>query len=225
MTLDQARSANTVNEITAITNSTGPTWATPAYNAAGNTTTLPQPADPTKSYTGTYDAWNRLVRLEQQILNPLPTLVKVSENEYDARNFRTVRKDYTLGVLATARHFYYTPSWRCVEERLGSTPDTAAPDRQFVWGTRYIDDLVCRDRSVTGTLDERLYATQDANWNVVALTDTSGTVQERYAYSPFGWPIILDGTMSNIRISSTFDIECLFTSQRFDGTTRLHLFR
>ena len=36
---------------------------TPAYNAAGNMTTIPQPADPTQSFTATYDAWNRLVKL------------------------------------------------------------------------------------------------------------------------------------------------------------------
>ncbi len=45
------------------------------------------------------------------------------------------------------------------------------PNRQYVWGERYIDDLILRDRDTTGdgTLDERLYALQDANWNVVAV--------------------------------------------------------
>ena len=202
-----------MNEITGITNSTGPTWTTPAYDAAGNTTTLPQPADPTKSYTATYDAWNRLVRLEEQLLTPLPILVKVSENQYDARNFRTRRTDYTLGVLAETRHFYYTSGWQCVEERLGTSLNTAAAERQFVWGQRYIDDLVLRDRDTNadGTLDERLYSLQDANWNMVALIDTDAAAQERYHYSPFGWPIILDGTMSTIRTSSDFGVECLFT--------------
>ena len=219
-TLDQVRSANTVNEITGITNSTGPTWTTPAYDTAGNTTTLPQPADPTKSYTATYDAWNRLVRLEQQILNPLPTLIKVSENEYDARTFRTVRRDYTAGALATTRHFYYTPGWRCIEERLGTTPDTAAPERQFVWGNRYIDDLVCRDRSVTGTLDERLYATQDANWNVVALIDTTGTVQERYAYAAYGMATVLDSGFVS-RTSSSYQWETTYCGYRWDANTGL----
>ena len=224
-TLDQSRSANTVNEITGITNGTGPTWTTPAYDAAGNTTTLPQPADPTKSYTGTYDAWNRLVRLEQQLLTPLPILVKVSENQYDARNFRTLRTNYTLGVLAETRHCYYTSDWQSVEERLGSSPNSAAAERQFVWGQRYIDDLVLRDRSVSGSLDERLYGLQDANWNMVALIDTSATAQERYLYSPVGWPIILDSTMSTILAATAFDIESLFTGQRFDWTTKLHFFR
>ena len=88
-TLDQSRSANEVNEITGITNSTGPTWTTPAYDAAGNTTTIPQPADPTQSYIATYDAWNRLVKLVDDTTDNT-----VQENQYDARNFRVVRKDY-----------------------------------------------------------------------------------------------------------------------------------
>ena len=61
--LVQSRTTNTVNEITGITNSTGTAWATPAYDANGNMTTLPKPAAPQSALTGTYDAWNRLVKL------------------------------------------------------------------------------------------------------------------------------------------------------------------
>jgi len=60
--LNQGRTANTVNEITDITASEGtPVWVTPAYDAAGNTITFPQPADPTVAYNASYDAWNRMV--------------------------------------------------------------------------------------------------------------------------------------------------------------------
>src|SRR5262249_25895178 len=61
--LVQGRSANKVNELTAVTNSVGPAWVTPAYDAAGNMTTMPQPASPASSYTATYDAWNRPITL------------------------------------------------------------------------------------------------------------------------------------------------------------------
>jgi hypothetical protein len=60
-----ARTASEVNEITNITNTTGASWSIPAYDPAGNMTSIPQPDDPTLSYTATYDAWNRLVRLEE----------------------------------------------------------------------------------------------------------------------------------------------------------------
>ena len=222
-TLDQSRLANTVNEITGITNWTGPTWATPAYDTAGNTTTIPQPDDPAENYTGTYDAWNRLVKLTDDANDDDP----VQENQYDARNFRVVRDDYADGELAETRHYYYTLAWQGIEERLGSDPSEADAERQFVWGKRYIDDLVLRDRDAddNGTLDERLYGLQDANWNMVELIDTSAAAQERYVYSPFGWLTILDGSLSTVRASSDYDIEVLFTGQRFDWNTRLHLFR
>jgi hypothetical protein len=51
-----------------------------------------------------------------------------------------------------------------------------------------VNALVLRDRDTdaNGTLDERLWAQQDANFNVTALVDGSDVVVERYAYDPFG---------------------------------------
>ncbi len=43
--------------------------------------------------------------------------------------------------------------------------------------------MILRDRDAdnNGTLEERLYVAQDANWNVTALFDSSGAVVERFA--------------------------------------------
>jgi len=53
---------------------------------------------------------------------------------------------------------------------------------------RYIDALIVRDRDTdaNGTLDERLYALQDPNWNVAALAEPDGDVAERYTYEAYG---------------------------------------
>jgi hypothetical protein len=64
--LAQSRTANAVNEITGVTETAGPSWATPGYDPAGNMTSVPKPADPTESFTATYDAWNRLVRIDEE---------------------------------------------------------------------------------------------------------------------------------------------------------------
>jgi RHS repeat-associated protein len=213
--LEQARTANAVNEITDITETAGPSWATPGYDAAGNMTSVPKPSDMTSSYTGTYDAWNQLVKLTESSTN-------VQINEYDGLRRRTVRKSYTSGTLSETRHYYYSAAWQILEERLGTSPDSADPDRQFVWGLRYIDDLILRDRDMNadGSLDERLYALQDPNWNVVAITDENGDVQERYAYDAYGVTKVLTATFGN-RTSSNFDWETTYAGYRWDGGTEL----
>ena len=174
---------------------------------------MPQPADPTAAFTAVYDAWNRLVLLSDADGT-------VQENAYDARGFRTVRKLYSAGALTETRHFYYDSDWRCLEERLNGA---TTADRQYVWGLRYIDDLVLRDRDTTGdgTLDERLYALQDANWNVVALTDTAGNVQERYAYDAYGTPSVLNADFT-IKANTPYDWQTLFCGYRSDPTVGLY---
>jgi len=185
---------------------------TPAYSKAGNMTTIPQPSDPTASYSCTYDAWNRLVKVVDD-----DTSNTIAEYAYDGRNYRIVQKSYSAGVLDETRHVYYTePSkWQVVEERVDSSND---PNRQFVWGLRYVDDLVLRDRDTTGNgiLNERLYGLQDANWNVTSITDETGTVQERYAYSAYGVPTFLDSSF-NTRASSNFAWQSLYAGYHWDA--------
>ncbi|MEI8379568.1 MAG: glycosyltransferase [Planctomycetota bacterium] len=243
--LEQTRSANPVNEITALDSSVGESWATPQYDPAGNMTTIPRPGLPRPSWAnltvaewsnltsdqwaqmevapkfqGTYDAWNRLVKLTDG-----GTGQTTEEYQYDGRNYRTVVQSYSAGTLSQTRHAYYTDHWQCVEERLGTSPDTSNPDRQFVWGIRYIDDLVCRDRSISAaTLNERLYGCQDANWNMTAVVDTSGAVQERYEYDPYGHCTFLSPTFTP-RAASSDGWETLYAGYRFDATSGLYSVR
>ena len=127
---------------------------------------------------------------------------------------RPARLDWGEYRSAEIWHYFYTQNWQCVEERARRccgtechsvlrdkaddsdvpAPEDLDPDIQYVWGLRYIDDLILRDRDTTGngTLDERLYAMQDANWNVVALADSNGDVVERYLYSAYGDPVVLN---------------------------------
>jgi RHS repeat-associated protein len=67
-----------------------------------------------------------------------------------------------------------------------------------------VDGLVTRDRDTdaNGTLDERLFALQDANWNVTGITNTSGTIQERYTETPYGAVTFRDGSGSTISVST-----------------------
>src|SRR5205085_3270220 len=124
--LIQDRTSNQVNEITLLTEPAGPGWVTPVYDGAGNMTTTPQPASPTQSFTGTYDAWNRLVQLTEGS-------VTVAKYAYDGLNRRTIKYQYSGGVLSERRHMLYSQHWQVVEERVEATADA---ERQFVWGLR-----------------------------------------------------------------------------------------
>jgi RHS repeat-associated protein len=88
----------------------------------------------------------------------------------------------------TTTDLYYSPASQVLEERAGGLVQS-----QYVWSPGYVDALVERDRDTNadGTLDERLYAAHDANFNVTAVFDTSGNVVERYAYDPFGQATVL----------------------------------
>lgn len=185
--LNQTRTANTVNEITAIGGT--PAWATPpAYDAAGNMTAMPQVSNPANSFTAVYDAWNRMVSISA-------SGTTVGKYQYDGRNFRVVKLTYTGGILSETRHFYYTSNWQDIEQRVGTS---TSMDQQHVWGVRYIDELVCRDDATP----LRLYATQDANVNLTAIADTSGTAQERYLFDPYGYRTIMNAAWSVIATSA-----------------------
>ncbi|MBL9153310.1 MAG: RHS repeat-associated core domain-containing protein, partial [Verrucomicrobiales bacterium] len=148
-----------------------------AYDRAGNATkTVPgTDGDWSKGFQPVWDAWNRIVEVKDE------NGATIQQNAYDGLTRRITRK--TGGEVI---HTYWSDRWKPLEERIDA--DTTAA-RQYLWGERpgHRDELVLRDRDTdgNGTLDERLYATMDY-FNGTAMLDTSGAVQERYAYSAFG---------------------------------------
>jgi RHS repeat-associated protein len=214
--LAQVRTSNPVNEITAIAMASGSPWATPTYDRAGNMTTMPQPATPTLSYIGVYDAWQRLTQLSAADAT-------VASYSYDGLTRRTAKQVYVDGSLSTLRDYYYSVDWQSVEER---TNGSTSPERQFIWGLRYVDDLLLRDRdpATTGVLTERLYALQDPNWNVTASATPAGVVQERYVYTAFGASSLLSPSFTPLFTSST-DWDTLYAGSRFDTDTSLYWLR
>jgi YD repeat-containing protein len=135
----EARTHNRQNQVTAIG------AGTPAYDAAGNLT-----ADGL-GRAFAYDAWHRLMSAQA---------AHVVNYDYDALG-RRIREDY----VGQRRDLYLTAAAQVIEERVD---DGMAPAARQLWGLGYVDALVLRDRDTDadGTLDERLYALQDANYNV-----------------------------------------------------------
>ncbi|PHS02287.1 MAG: hypothetical protein COA78_21630 [Blastopirellula sp.] len=207
--LDQSRVANQVNEITEISRSVGSDWALPVHDANGNMTSIPQPSDMSSSYTATWDAWNRMVKL-------VDDADTVAVYNYDGRNQRVVKEAYVSGTLSETRHVYFSKQWQVLEERVDAA---TSADQQFIWGKRFVDDLVLRETS-----SETLYALQDANWNVTALSDTSGSIKERFAYSPYGESLELDPDFSAYT-GTDYKWQTRFTGRELDLDTGLNLHR
>ncbi|MCB1202884.1 MAG: RHS repeat-associated core domain-containing protein [Verrucomicrobiae bacterium] len=171
--LDQSRSNNQDNQLTQIDGSS----ALLSYDRAGNATkTAPGTnGDWSKSYQPVWDAWNRLVEVKDE------NGTTVQKNAYDGLSRRLTKESASV-----VTHTYWSDRWKPLEERIGSATTAS---RSYLWGERpgHRDELVLRDRDTdgNGTLDERLYATMDY-FNGTAVLNTSGVVQERYAYSAFG---------------------------------------
>ncbi len=186
----------------------------------GNMEAIPQTTNPTLLLGGTYDAWNRLVKLSEPPASAGGDPTTVAEYEYDGRNYRIVKKVYVDGVFDHDEHQYLSNSNQVLEVRHdGST--TAA--MQYIWGERYIDDLILRDRTTTNPLDERLYCLQDANWNTVALVDDGGSVVQTFDYQPYGECTFLTssyGASTNLYAWTT-----LFTGRELDLESGLYYFR
>ena|GEM_PF-2414997 len=194
----QNRTANQQNEVTAAGTQTL------SYDANGNTLV----DDQGQHYT--YDAWNRLVKVTASGGAALATY------SYDALGRRIVENEG--GV---ARDLYYSAAWQVLEERV-----SGATKVQYVWSPVYVDALVERDRDPnnSGTLSERLYVQQDANWNVTALVDASGNVKERYVYDPYGQVTVLSPTWATLS-GSAYAWNYLHQGGRFDLVTGLYNFR
>ena len=160
---------------------------------------------------------------------------------------RRIRK-YTApsGDNWTVQEYYYNESWQVLEVRKATKTRTGGAEpaladtlhKQYIWGADYIDSPVVRfrDSSATpdGVLDETLYYTHDAQFNVTALVTPGGAVAERYAYDPYGKVTVLngangtdkDGTVTEWEADSVnasdWDNQILYCGYRWDPESGLY---
>ena len=125
----------------------------------------------------TFDAWNRMVKVTASN----DTDVTLQTAEYDGKG-RRMKKVVTKSGPLDSTVVYLYDGWKICETQNGS--DVMV--QQFIHGTQYIDELVMVRVKDKGDL----YVHQDANWNVVALTDLGTHLVERYVYTPYGELIV-----------------------------------
>jgi RHS repeat-associated protein len=221
VTSNQTRTASPANESSGISASVGPTWGTPAYDAAGNMTSIPIPSNLTSTYRATYDAWNRLVSLTSGTST-------VATYSYDGLNRRVTKGIYLSGTLDHNEDAYFNEEWQILEIRktVGGTINSN-PLQQYIWHSLYEDAPILRDFDpTTSGSPTRYYYTFDANWNVATATGNTATPAERYYYSPFGTVTFLDGNFNVLGSGTSAIGNCLtYTGQHLDPESVLLHYR
>ncbi len=137
-----ARTHNDVNEITEWDPFAGNSQenpVTPTYDDAGNLT------EDGNDILYIYDAWNRLVVAKRKV-GQTENILGMYAYDGLGRRIRTapVRKRLLL-IVANTEHEFYTRSWQRIEARPGGENSTTGV-KLFVYGIRYIDDIVLRIR-------------------------------------------------------------------------------
>jgi YD repeat-containing protein len=116
-----------------------------AYDDAGNLVGIQIHQSPHITLRYTYDAWNRLVKVQHEIdTGSGLSYSDVAEYEYNAMHWRTVKREG-----GEERRFYYSASWQLVQEDIDEdyvgSPGVDRYAQQF-WGIRSIDDAAARRR-------------------------------------------------------------------------------
>ncbi len=209
--LDQTRCHNAVNEIAgnggdSITTSTGTNWADASYDATGNTILMPNSKQLGNGASPKYDAWNQMVYIQYAY--------ELMYCEYDGLGQR-IRKQ-----LPNDNHewnYYYNDRWQLLTEVKDGSVEAI-----YHWHPFYIDALATRMRA-----SDTHFFTHDANFNVTAAVDDStDAVVERYNYTPYGTPTVLDANFAD-DADQTSDIgnQHLYTGRERDPETGLQLNR
>ncbi|XZE36633.1 RHS repeat domain-containing protein [Pirellulaceae bacterium SH501] len=134
--------------------------------------------------------------------------------QYDALGRRVARQG-TSGSFVYVQHDQQT----IADYGYGDAP--SSPTHRYVYAS-YIDEPVVR--KAAGTSGTIHYYHRNQQYSITAVTTSSGSVAERYAYTAYGLPTILDGSGSVLSISA-INNRCTYTGREWDQTLGLYHFR
>ena len=130
----------------------------------------------------------------------------------------------TTVFVGTIQELEYSPYAKQVlaEYAADATPNSTL--RKFVYA-EYIDEPVMMVACETPT-EAQYYYHQNSLYSVAAVSDATGTVVERYAYSAYGRPLLLDAAANLLDPqASAIGNPYLFTGRRLDEETSLYYYR
>ena len=185
----------TADNMNAYTAITGGQNMTLQYDANGNLT-----SDGTHTYQYNYN--NRLISVDNGA---------TATYKYDALN-RRIQK-MVVEPIETTTNYYYSGD-QAIEERDANNAVIAT----YIFGIS-VDDLLQMQRG-----SNTYYYHKNHLGSVVALTDGSGNLVERYEYDPYGQPTILDAN-DNVLSQSAVGNSILFTGRDYDAETSLYYYR
>ncbi|XZE45804.1 RHS repeat domain-containing protein [Pirellulaceae bacterium SH467] len=134
--------------------------------------------------------------------------------QYDALGRRVARQG-TSGSFVYVQHDQQT----IADYGYGDAP--SSPTHRYVYAS-YIDEPVVR--KAAGTSGTIHYYQSNQQYSITAVTTSLGSVAERYAYTAYGQPTILDGSGS-VLSSSAINNRYTYTGREWDQTLGLYHFR
>ena len=163
------------------------------------------------------------ILLETDCAEATPTWSTVVTYYHDGLN-RRVKKDLDTGTDVD----YLYDGWQVLEEREWDSGDSKwEPRRQYVYGGFYIDEVLIFDKDTDDDGDctdgggsSRYFYAHQANFNVVAVTDSSGDTAEKIKYDPYG-----EATVTVQGGHSSTGNPYLFQGRRWDDEVELYYFR
>ncbi len=220
--LQQTRSHTNVHEIAAIDS------VPIAHDPAGNLTR--NAGDTLDRFTWDFD--NRLATVDVD-----QDGTAECGYQYDALGRRVSKTvpdgeggSVTTVFVGTIQELEYSPHAMQVAAEYVADAAAGSPERKFIYA-EYIDEPVMMvDETALGSTgagsEEAYYYHQNSLYSVAAMTDATGTVAERYAYSAYGQPVYLDANANLLDPqASTVGNPYLFTGRRLDDETGLYYYR
>jgi RHS repeat-associated protein len=183
-----------------------------ATDVKGNITTLPANLRPTGATTAMNLTWDSDNKLRSADIDANGT---ADVNfQYDALGRRVARSGTGGSVV-----YVQMDQQTIADYPVGGAATT--PTFRYVYAS-YIDEPVVRKTAGTGgTL---VYFHRNHQYSITAVTTSAGAIAERYAYSAYGQPTILDGSGSVLSSSATNN-RYTYTGREWDATLGLYHFR